>query len=69
MVACTEWVYDRSIFEETLATEFDLVCGQNTLVSLLGTYYMIGMFIGSLCGGFINDKFGRKKGHFLLFFK
>ncbi len=31
------------------------------LVSLLGTIYMFGLLIGSLCGGYINDKFGRKK--------
>ena len=61
MAACNQWVYDRSIFTETLSTEFDLVCGQNTFVSFLGTIYMIGLFLGSLFGGFFNDKFGRKK--------
>ena len=61
MAECTEWVYDRSIFTETISTEFDLVCSQNTFVSFLGTVYMMGLFFGSFLGGFFNDKFGRKK--------
>lgn len=64
MAECKEWVYDRSVFTETISTEFDLVCGQNTFVSILGTIYMIGVLLGSLFGGFFNDKFGRKKARF-----
>jgi MFS family permease len=58
---CREWVYDRSVFTETLATEFDLVCAHKTRVSFLGTIYMVGLFLGSLAGGFVNDRLGRKK--------
>ena len=40
----------------------DTLVGEiGSLVSLLGTIYMFGLLIGSLCGGYINDKFGRKK--------
>ena len=58
-VACQEYVYDSSVFEETLATKLDLVCGGEGLQKLLGTFVMFGLLVGSFLGGWAGDYFGR----------
>jgi len=52
--------YDRSIFSETVITEFDLVCDNVTLDSLATALYMVGILIGSVFFGIFSDKLGRK---------
>ncbi|XP_078489501.1 organic cation transporter protein-like [Ciona intestinalis] len=52
--------YDRSIFPETVITEFDLVCDNKYLDALATSLYMIGVLLGSLIFGNISDRFGRK---------
>ena len=37
------------------------VCDEAAKEKLLGTMMMLGLLIGSLCGGMLCDKFGRKK--------
>jgi len=59
-VPCESYVYDRSIFDETLVSEFDLVCSQKWKKGFIGVMYMVGLFIGSYIIGFISDRFGRK---------
>ena len=61
---CEEYVYDDTYFDETLATKFDLVCKNKYKKDLLGTILIIGLLFGSLSGGVIGDKFGRKKACF-----
>ena len=53
-VECQEYVYDASVFEETLATKLDLVCGREGLQKLLGTFVMFGLLVGSLFGEVCN---------------
>lgn len=60
IVPCEHFVYDRSVFDETLVTEFDLVCSEKWKKGFIGVMYMIGLFIGSYIIGFISDRFGRK---------
>ena len=57
---CEEYIYDRSIFEETLTTELDLVCNDEYKVHFIGTVMMIGLLVGSLLGGPLSDRAGRK---------
>ena len=59
-VACSNYVYDRSEFSSTLATELDLICDNENKNHFLGTVIMMGFFTGSLLGGPISDKIGRK---------
>ena len=59
-IACQDYVYDRTIFEETLTTELNLVCDQDYKTKLFGTVLMLGILAGNLFGGILTDKFGRK---------
>ena len=60
VLRCDQFVYDDSVFTETLTTKFDLVCDQESKRRLLGTLMMLGLLIGSLIGGPLSDRFGRK---------
>ena len=60
VLKCDDFVYDTSVFTETLTTKFDLVCDEESKRRLLGTLLMLGLLIGSLIGGRLSDKFGRK---------
>lgn len=61
-VKCDDFIFERTTFTETLATELNLVCDANHQTELLGMCLMIGIMIGSLLGGPIGDKLGRKWG-------
>ena len=65
IIPCNEFLYDNTYFDETLVTKFDLICKNDYKKSFLGTIVIIGLLFGSLVGGFIGDKFGRKRANFL----
>ncbi|NP_001077330.1 solute carrier family 22 member 7a [Danio rerio] len=54
------WVYDRSQFTSTTATEWDLVCDNKKLNQALATFFFIGVTMGAVVFGQLSDKFGRK---------
>ena len=58
--SCTRWVYDDSIYKSTVVTEWDLVCGRKPLLSMLQSLLMLGGIAGSLIGGKLADRFGRR---------
>ena len=58
-------LYEPYEYESTIVTEFNLVCDEQYKIALSGTFYMIGLLIGSFIGGPPADKFGRKP---ILFF-
>ncbi|XP_026498619.2 organic cation transporter protein-like isoform X1 [Vanessa tameamea] len=60
-VRCNEWDYDRSEVGDTIISEWDLVCDRATLTNLAEVVFLIGVGIGGVLGGWISDKFGRKK--------
>lgn len=53
---CTFWIYDRSHFEETIVTEFDLVCSKAYLAPMQQTVFMFGILIGNLGFSILADK-------------
>ncbi|KAI1286802.1 Solute carrier family 22 member 4 [Halotydeus destructor] len=57
---CEKWTYDRSVFESTIISEWDLVCSRSWLASLSQSAYMGGMMVSSLAVGYISDTYGRK---------
>jgi MFS family permease len=60
-ISCIDHVFDKSIFQETAATKFRLICDRADMASFLSTIMMFGLLIGSMIGGRLSDKWGRKK--------
>lgn len=59
--ARTTYVCDRSVIEETVATQLDLVCGDLFKSNLdVRTTVMLGLAAGCLVGGTLGDHLGRK---------
>uniref|UniRef100_F6TBS1 Major facilitator superfamily (MFS) profile domain-containing protein n=1 Tax=Ciona intestinalis TaxID=7719 RepID=F6TBS1_CIOIN len=53
------YYYDRSVFKETITTEWNLVCQRESLSSLSTAIFCLGMLLGSVVGGNIADRYGR----------
>ncbi|CAK8673286.1 unnamed protein product [Clavelina lepadiformis] len=59
---CTDgWEYDTPDKLLTVPMEFDLVCDRSWLVPLASSLYMFGLLAGSIIGGFVSDRWGRRK--------
>nr|XP_009861187.2 organic cation transporter protein-like [Ciona intestinalis] len=52
--------YDKSLFTETVVSEFNLICDRKYLSSLSTSLYYAGMMIGSILFGNLADMIGRK---------
>ncbi|CAH0399853.1 unnamed protein product [Chilo suppressalis] len=57
---CPNPVYDRSIFNNTIISEWDLICGNRWLTSFSQTLFQLGTLLGSVFFGMASDRFGRK---------
>ncbi|CAE1310966.1 SLC22A4_5 [Acanthosepion pharaonis] len=57
---CTSWVYDKSIFQTTITSDLNLVCGKEWLANQIYTAYFVGSLTAVLCFGWLPDRFGRK---------
>ncbi|XP_050069262.1 organic cation transporter protein-like [Anopheles maculipalpis] len=58
--ACHQWVYDRSKFESSTVTEWDMVCDRSWLRASADSLFMVGVMVGSIVFGYLSDKYGRK---------
>ncbi|XP_054714521.1 organic cation transporter protein-like [Uloborus diversus] len=59
-VSCESFVWDHSEFEETVLSEFNIVCKKSKKATLSSSIFMCGVLFGSAGFGMIADKFGRK---------
>ncbi|XP_053134251.1 solute carrier family 22 member 6-A-like [Hemicordylus capensis] len=55
------WVYNRSVFPNTIVTEWDLVCDSRTLKHMAQSLYMAGVLLGGIVFGGLSDRFGRRR--------
>ncbi|XP_033127759.1 organic cation transporter protein-like, partial [Anneissia japonica] len=61
------WKYDRSHYDSTIVSEFNLVCEDSYKTSLAASLYLAGFLVGSLVFGLMCDYFGRKVTIFVAF--
>ncbi|KAJ8348272.1 hypothetical protein SKAU_G00268610 [Synaphobranchus kaupii] len=54
------WTYDRTEFQATIVSEWDLVCKLRPLKQMIQTIYMGGYLAGAIVFGWLSDKFGRR---------
>ncbi|XP_048766836.2 organic cation transporter protein-like [Ostrea edulis] len=57
---CRRWVFDKTDFESTFATEDNLVCTKKLHRTHATMAFMAGFTVGSLGIGVLSDTFGRK---------
>ncbi|XP_059619532.1 organic cation transporter protein isoform X2 [Phlebotomus argentipes] len=57
---CNGHVFDRSVFQETITTQWNLICAQDQLANASQTIFMLGILIGNVVFGSLADKFGRR---------
>ncbi|XP_053603749.1 solute carrier family 22 member 3-like [Plodia interpunctella] len=57
---CVKYAYNNTIFETTLTSEFELICGRSWMASFTQTILMLGLFMGVNLFGWISDRYGRR---------
>ncbi|CAG9837467.1 unnamed protein product [Diabrotica balteata] len=55
-----EYSYNNSMFNSTIISEWDLVCGRGHLIDLSQATLMLGVLIGNILFGILADRYGRK---------
>ncbi|XP_026871329.2 solute carrier family 22 member 16 isoform X1 [Electrophorus electricus] len=60
MEACGRYLYDHSQVEQSIVTDWDLVCEKEWLAKLSQPTFMLGVLIGALVFGDIADRVGRR---------
>ncbi|XP_073704342.1 solute carrier family 22 member 13-like [Garra rufa] len=59
---CTDgWVHNDTIYEATIVTDFDLVCGNTNLFRGAQTIFLAGVLVGAVLFGTFSELFGRKR--------
>jgi len=56
---CTSRIFDTKEFENTVVSEWDLVCENESISDVLTAIFMAGLFIGVMIFGPLSDKIGR----------
>ncbi|XP_071818787.1 organic cation transporter protein-like isoform X2 [Apostichopus japonicus] len=54
------WVYDKSQYDSTIISDFDLVCHKQSFPGIAQTVYFSGILVGSVSYGTLSDKLGRR---------
>ncbi|KAG1706176.1 Carcinine transporter [Nymphon striatum] len=56
------WMYDRSMYESTIITDWNLVCDKAIYPVIANSMSNFGVVIGGILYAWISDKYGRKFG-------
>lgn len=56
--------FDRSSYQDSIVTDFGLVCDQHLLATASFTFFTLGGMFGPIIWGIIADRDGRKKGFY-----
>lgn len=60
-ISCPEgWEYSTETFQNTIVTEWDLVCENASLNNMGASIYMFGLLVGAVVFGHLADKYGRR---------
>ncbi|KAK9884743.1 hypothetical protein WA026_007591 [Henosepilachna vigintioctopunctata] len=52
--------YNRTVFQSSIISEWDLICGNERLVDISQIVLMIGILVGNIIFGLYADRYGRK---------
>lgn len=62
---CEKWTYDKRYFEQTLATQWDLICDRDSLSKHVMAIFSFAGLIGLAVMSVVQDKIGRKAAFFI----
>ncbi|KAJ0183341.1 hypothetical protein K1T71_001317 [Dendrolimus kikuchii] len=57
---CSDYSYDHSVFQETIISQWNLVCERQWLKNLTQTIFMLGILVGNMMFGHLSDRYGRR---------
>uniref|UniRef100_A0A2A4K9Y1 Major facilitator superfamily (MFS) profile domain-containing protein n=1 Tax=Heliothis virescens TaxID=7102 RepID=A0A2A4K9Y1_HELVI len=57
---CKGYIYDHSVFQETIISQWELICDRQWLKNLTQTIFMLGILVGNMMFGHLSDRFGRR---------
>ncbi|GAB0094988.1 organic cation transporter protein [Sergentomyia squamirostris] len=60
LTECRSFEYDMDLIGKTVISEWQLVCGRVSMVSVVEMCFLAGAAVGSVCSGWISDQFGRR---------
>lgn len=53
---CSSHEFNRSIFTETIITQWDLVCDRAQLANVAQLTFMLGILVGNVLFGYLSDR-------------
>lgn len=53
---CSDYAYDHNVFQETIISQWDLVCDRQWLKNLTQTIFMLGILVGNMMFGHLSDR-------------
>lgn len=65
MEKCSNYNYTSELFDETVVTQWNLVCENSFRSSLISSLSLCGLLIGALLFGYLGDVIGRRNALFL----
>ena len=52
-------IFDTTVVETSIVTEYGLTCFKSDAKNIIGSVFMVGVMLGSVCAGIFADRFGR----------